>query len=195
MAGSSTGIAILTVSLGTWLGYSALTGKSLADALTGGSPLDPAGGKASPTELGQAPTADSVGTGGGGSPIGASAMEAEMNRMIALHLPYRWGGGHGAQASKTGPWDCSGAVSQVVNFLGLMKGTKTSTGFMTEGKAGSGKTFTIYANPTHVFIHMNDGIYAGQDWGTTSRIPADGGSLKWQIHTKVGFVARHYEGY
>jgi hypothetical protein len=176
------GAALVFITLGAWFAYSSLKGVGLTDVFNGkGSPLNPAGGMA---------TAPST-TGGGGGSAG-TGMEAEMDRMIALHQPYKWGGGHGSSPSVDGPWDCSGAVSQVIDFLGLLPGHRpmTSTGFMTWGKSGAGSYFTVYANPDHVFIHMEAGPHAGQDWGTTSRLPSQGGSLKWQTHTKVGFVAR-----
>jgi len=119
-------------------------------------------------------------------------MEAEMDRMISLKHPYKWGGGH-AEFDQDGPWDCSGAVSWLLHYMGLLNGRPMVSGeFMAHGKAGRGATFTVYANPGHVFIKMESGPRAGKCWGTTRRLRSQGGSLAWHDHTTVGFVARHY---
>ncbi len=64
--------------------------------------------------------------------------------------PYRYGGGH-ARVDDTG-YDCSGAVSYVLNKAGLMKGTRTSRGFLNYGEPGPGRWITIYARDGHAFI-------------------------------------------
>lgn len=184
------GIALAAIGLGAWLAYSALKGVSLADAFTGkGDTLDPAAKITADTQSAQSPTDSAVP--GGSADLGG--METEQNRMNSLHQPYKWGGGHGSFDSD-GPWDCSGAVSWLLHSMGLLSGTpKTSTGFMTWGKGGRGKAFTVYANPSHVFIHMESGHYAGQDWGTTNSTP--GGGPGWHHHPTAGFIARHAEGH
>jgi hypothetical protein len=178
------GVALAALTVGAWFAYSALSGKSLADVFNGAPSPNP-GGKVNP----DLPAADNPQTAGGGNTL--AGLAGEMNRMIALHQPYKWGGGHAA-FDPNGPWDCSGAVSWLMHWAGFLGGRPlTSTGFMTWGAPGRGPVFTVYANPTHVFIRMETGQYAGQCWGTTSRLPSQGGSLKWQDHTTAGFVARH----
>lgn len=195
------GVAIAAITIGAWFTYSALTGTSLADVFKGDTKKPNPSGTVDVTaalkdagiDPSQPLTTGGVPLGGGGT--GQDSMEAEMNRMIGLHLPYKWGGGHAA-FDADGPWDCSGAVSWLTHFMGMLSGKPlTSTGFMTWGDSGRGKVFTVYANPTHVFIKMESGRYAGQCWGTTTRIPSQGGSLAWHDHTTVGFVARHHEGW
>lgn len=66
------------------------------------------------------------------------------------HFPYRYGGGH-AHVEDTG-YDCSGAVSYVLNRAGLLDGTMTSQGFLEYGKPGPGRWITIYVRDGHVFI-------------------------------------------
>lgn len=130
----------------------------------------------------------------GSSPT-AGVMVGEMDRMIALRQPYKWGGGH-AHLDRNGPWDCSGAVSWLLHFIGVLDGgPRISTGFMAWGEPGQGSEFTVYSNPTHVFIKMHTGPHAGECWGTTRRIASQGGSLAWHDHTTVGFVARHPKGH
>lgn len=116
---------------------------------------------------------------------GVSRMLGEMNRIAGLNLPYLWGGGH-LNYPHEGPFDCSGAVSYVLHAAGLMHGPpRISTTFMAYGSAGRGRTFTIYANPTHVFIRDET---TGRDWGTTKTVGR--GGPRWHHHTTTGFVAR-----
>src|ERR1700749_1297740 len=103
------GVAIAAITIGAWLVYSALKGESLAEVFgTQTGALDPAG-RAQVLQDTLA-TLQPEGT-------NAGSMEAEMDRMIALHQPYKWGGGHGG-FSQGGPWDCSGAVSSLLHYMG-----------------------------------------------------------------------------
>ncbi len=107
------GIALAAIGLGVWLAYSSLKGVSLADAFTGkGQTLDP-----SAQVKAQQQAEDILPSLQPGS-TNQSSMEAEMNRMISLHKPYLWGGGHSSFDSD-GPWDCSGAVSWILRFMGV----------------------------------------------------------------------------
>lgn len=135
----------------------------------------------------------------GASP-GSTDLITEAERMTALRQPYLWGGGHAA-FSVGGPWDCSGAMSQLMHALGLLEapGPITSTGFETEGVAGRGHEFTIWTNAEHVFLIVEDGPRRGQAWGTAnraigSRAPTSGGPT-WHMHTTAGFHPRHYPGH
>lgn len=105
------------------------------------------------------------------------------------HLPYVYGGGHSAKASKPGtPLDCSSAVSKV---LGI--DPRVSGDFERFGSAGADKTgkgVTVYANKGHVLMEIE-----GRFWGT-SRSNPDGGAGwidKSQISPEYlkGFTARH----
>jgi hypothetical protein len=120
---------------------------------------------------------------------------AEADRMIALHQPYVWGGGHAA-FSADGPWDCSGAISQLLHHLGMLDGAPLdSTGLMSWGAPGRGKDFTVYANPDHVFLIVERGEHQGDAWGTASRDleGQPGSGPLWHHHTTAGFTARHWE--
>lgn len=209
------GVALTVITVGAMLVYTALKGKSAASVLSGdtGAVLDPSGGGAlvqdPATALPGTVQDPSGATVGGGAPglgapniggFGSANMETEMQRMVDLHQPYKWGGGH-ASFSADGPWDCSGAVSWLTHWMGLLSTSRpiTSTGFMLQGKAGRGSVFTIYANPTHVFIIMETGAHKGQAWGTANHAlgltsPTTGGP-QWHTHSTVGFTPRHYEGY
>lgn len=86
------------------------------------------------------------------------------------HLPYLWGGGHGAKVNnvhKATPVDCSGAVSEALHINPRVSGDLANW-----GKPGAGKNVTIYANGTHTFLEIN-----GHFWGTSSSNP--GGGAGW----------------
>lgn len=197
--------AIALITVGGIMVYSALKGIGLTDVVAGvtGEPLDPKGGNTNPVQsTTPAPNGSAQGVPGasgalGTPPIGGlsgSAIEQEMNRMISLNQPYKWGGGHQG-FSQNGPWDCSGAVSWLMHYIGIpLKGPLISTAFMSQGKPGRGQVFTIYANPTHVFLIMESGAHAGKAWGTTRRVGKTG-SVQWHDHATAGFTPRHYEGW
>lgn len=120
------------------------------------------------TTVGAGPSAGS--SAGGGEAM--AKMIAEADRIDKLQQPYLWGGGHGSSTSRSGPWDCSGAVSRVLDVAGLLPGgTPVSSDvfprFLEEG--GKGQHCTVYANADHVIMELN-----GRLWGT-----GDGGGAQW----------------
>jgi len=104
-----------------------------------------------------------------------------------LHLPYLWGGGHGAEPAAVGTRvDCSGYVSQI---LGVKP--RTSGGFMSFGKAGAGKEVTLYANQEHILIQIGDRFFAtssSNPGGGPGEIPRPGAAYLSR------FVKRHPAG-
>lgn len=131
------------------------------------------------------------------NPAGGRDFIAEADRMISLDQPYTWGGGH-LDFDPDGPWDCSGAVSWLAHYLGLLDGRPLTSGeFEHEGAAGRGQVFTIYANTEHVFIVVEAGVHRGDAWGTATRDleGAQGSGPLWHHHSTSGFVARHYKGW
>jgi hypothetical protein len=133
-----------------------------------------------------------------GAPLGGNSLVDEANRMSALDMPYLWGGGH-LNFDPNGPWDCSGAVSWLLHYLGLLEGGPlTSTGLMSWGKPGRGEKFTVWAKPAHTFIDIESGPHAGQSWGTANH-DIDGSLTKggpiWHHHPTGGFTPRHVEGW
>jgi hypothetical protein len=147
-------------------------------------------------------TAVPGGTGGTPSPGGIvagtsgrgtyAALRKAMERIAALNLPYKWGGGHmPGYGSPNGPFDCSGATSYALHEAGFYNGPPLTSGlFMAWGSPGRGKEFTVYCNPTHVFIRDE---VTGQDWGTTTTTGKGGPAF--HHHGTTGFVARHVEGH
>lgn len=103
-------------------------------------------------------------------------------------LPYVYGGGHGAKASKPGtPLDCSSAVSKVLGIDPRVSGDFERFG--SPGRAGKGGV-TIYANKGHVLMEID-----GRFWGTSGSNP--GGGAGWIDKSQIspqylkGFTARH----
>lgn len=108
------------------------------------------------------------------------------------HLPYVYGGGHGAKTSKPGtPLDCSAAVAKVLGIDPRVSGDFANFGSAGEDKSGKG--VTIYANKGHVLMKI-----AGRFWGTSASNP--NGGAGWIEADKIsaqylkGFTARHLAG-
>jgi hypothetical protein len=98
---------------------------------------------------------------------------------------YLWGGGHLWKTNKKGQlrtdrgYDCSGAVSFLLNSAGLLDYPLNSSGFARFGRTGRGQWITIYANRQHVFMvvaglrwdtsYITDGDRSGPGWSETMR--------------------------
>jgi hypothetical protein len=119
------------------------------------------------------------------------AMIEEADRIDRLRSPYRWGGGHGAMTSSTGPWDCSGSVCRVLDVGGLIDAPVVSGELAGMYEPGPGERVTIYANADHVWIELD-----GRAWGTSKSNPGGGpGWLEEQSAAyKASFTKRHPEG-
>jgi hypothetical protein len=103
--------------------------------------------------------------GGAGGVRSPRAMLSVASRIDRMHLPYKWGGGHGAEPAPIGtPVDCSGYVAQI---LGVKP--RTSGGFMSYGRPGPGREVTIYANSEHVLIQIGNRFF-----GTSGSNPGGG---------------------
>lgn len=121
----------------------------------------------------------------GGLVGNVSAMIAEANRVDAKHFPYVWGGGHSGFTG--GPFDCSGAVSDILHAGGVLDAPRVSGDFMTYGLPGPGEV-TLYANPTHVYMSID-----GRFFGTSGSNP--GGGAGWFPGApRPGFAVRHVPG-
>jgi cell wall-associated NlpC family hydrolase len=102
--------------------------------------------------------------------------------------PYKYGGGH-ALVEDSG-YDCSGTVSYALRGAGLLTGSPLDSGsFMSWGKAGKGKWFTIYTNPGHAFV-----IIAGLRLDTSGN---GGSGPRWRLESRStrGYKARHPLGF
>jgi len=111
-----------------------------------------------------------------------AAMIRMANKIDSRHYAYRWGGGH--NASFSGPYDCSGAVSAVLHAAGLLSRPMVSGEFMRWGAPGPGAV-TIYANAGHVYMSI-----LGRFFGTTRANP--GGGAGWYMGgPRSGFAVVH----
>jgi hypothetical protein len=116
------------------------------------------------------------------------------NRIVGK--PYKYGGGH-ALVEDSG-YDCSGTVSYALLGAGLLKGSPLDSGsFMSWGKRGKGKWFTVYTNPGHAFIiiaglRLDTGM---RDNSVQGQIPGRGPRWAKAKRSTRGFTARHPAGF
>lgn len=121
-----------------------------------------------------------------GGPRSLQAVIKAANRIDALKLPYVWGGGHGSTpAPANGPFDCSSAISRVLQESGWSVPTSVSGTMAGWGQPGRGPV-TIMANPEHVY-----GIFGGRAWGTSGENPDGGAGWIDGYVTRPGFAVRH----
>lgn len=186
--------ALLTI--GGMLAYSGFKGKSLISVFGGdiGKTLDPAGGSA------PVPEGDSSSSSGGSGATGD--LKAIMDQVTATNSKYKWGGGHDKplkDLTVDTEFDCSGSVCFALYKAGFytqpMAVVSGALALPTQGrKLGKGSKFTIYANPSHVFLR-DEG--SGKDWSTThshGECGPTGCGPRWINHPTSAFVATHYEG-
>ncbi len=102
------------------------------------------------------------------------------------HMPYVYGGGHGAAASGL---DCSGSTSYVLRSAGLMQGCIPSQAFLKWGRSGPGKYITVYARDGHVFMTIC-GLRLDTSSGGSGHV---GPRWSTKPRTLAKFKARHPE--
>ncbi|HEV2790114.1 MAG TPA: hypothetical protein VGV69_02300, partial [Solirubrobacterales bacterium] len=115
-----------------------------------------------------------------------AAVLAEANRIDALRLPYVWGGGHqSTPAPANGPFDCSGAVSRLLQGAGFDIPTQVSGALQSFGEPGKGRV-SVLANPEHVYAVVGD-----RAWGTSGENPGGGAGWIDGYTYRPGFTVRH----
>ncbi len=121
------------------------------------------------------------------APVSVHNAIAAANRIAGK--PYVWGGGH-ARLEDRG-YDCSGAVSYVLNHAGAMRGTNTSSGLRRFGNSGKGDWITVWAKDGHTFIEV-----AGLRFDTGGRGSNSSRGPHWTTASRTlsGFRARHPSG-
>jgi hypothetical protein len=132
-------------------------------------------------------------------------MVAEAERIDGLRLTYVYGGSHGSSpAPPGGPFDCSSAVSRLLQVGGFGNPTMTTAGLISWGEAGPGRQATIHVKPygadAHTFIEFRPGVTppARRYWGTSRTNP--GGGPGWIAQDELsasylaGFQPRHPPG-
>ena len=123
-----------------------------------------------------------------GAPEVVQRAIARANAIIGR--PYVWGGGHRSFTSRG--YDCSGAVSYLLNGGGLLDSPLDSSSFMRWGQGGEGRWITVYTNPGHAFVEI-----AGLRLDTSSADdPSGRRGPQWRPvrRSHAGFRARHPAG-
>ena len=106
--------------------------------------------------------------------------------------PYRYGGGHRSFAD-TG-YDCSGAVSYVLNGAGLLTTPMHSGMFASQwGAPGRGQWITVFANRSHAYM-----VVAGLRFDTSAvgEPLRRGSGPRWRATKRkpTGYWPRYYPG-
>jgi hypothetical protein len=105
-----------------------------------------------------------------------ASMLAEAGRLDAMrpHTSYVWGGSHGETPTPSnGPFDCSSAVSHLLQVGGFENPTMDTTLLVSWGEPGPGRYLTIFVKPygpdAHTFIEFMPGITPPKEryWGTS----------------------------
>jgi cell wall-associated NlpC family hydrolase len=105
---------------------------------------------------------------------------ATANMVSAANFPYLYGGGH-EQPSVFAPFDCSGAVSYVMQQAGYNVPTTVSGDIASWGFPAGPGAVTIFYNPTHTFMRIGNRFFGtsgfarpggGAGWFDTDKLPA-----------------------
>lgn len=122
------------------------------------------------------------------APKQVARMIAEADRLSAMRpeTAYVWGGSHGLTPTpRNGPFDCSSAVSHLLQVGGFRNPTMTTVGFATWGKTGPGRWVTIlnksYEPEAHVILRFEPGVTppSKRYWGTSGFIERGGKGPGW----------------
>jgi hypothetical protein len=117
-----------------------------------------------------------------GPPAGASEriakMVAEANRLSLLRpeTEYVWGGSHGVSPTPpNGPFDCSSAVSHLLQVGGFEIPTMDTSGLFEWAQRGPGRWVTIFDKLTgeaHTFIRFSPSVTPASKryWGTSGSV-------------------------
>lgn len=125
------------------------------------------------------------------APAGAPAnvVNAIASGNAIRKMPYRYGGGH-ASFFDSG-YDCSGAVSYVLNGAGVLTAPLPSGSFMAWGEAGRGSWITVFANKGHMYAVVAGLRYDTSAVGESLR---RGSGPRWRAakRSPKGYAIRHY---
>lgn len=102
--------------------------------------------------------------------------------------PYRYSGGHRRFICKG--YDCSGAVSFVLHYAGLLNTADDSRSLRNYGEPGPGRWITVYARNGHAFMRV-----AGLRLDTTGRYGQNGPRWRKFERSLSGYSIRHPAGY
>ncbi len=163
---------------------------SPAGAQTGGAAAP--GGTASPTSTATGKPGRAKLKKNGKAVAPANAPAAVVNAIAAANRirkkPYIYGGGH--QSFNAKGYDCSGAVSYVLNAAGMLSSPMPSGPMMRWGLPGKGRWISVYANGGHAYA-----VIAGLRWDT-SAMGSGGNGPRWRKtkRSPKAFAVRHFQG-
>ena len=136
-----------------------------------------------------------------------AGMLAEAARLHALRpsSEYVYGGSHGTTPTPpNGPFDCSSAVSHLLQVAGFENPTMTTVGLRSWGEPGPGRWVTIHNKPfgadAHTFIEFMPGMVPSSKryWGTSGLFAGHGPGFITQSSFSAaylaGFERRHPPG-
>jgi hypothetical protein len=110
--------------------------------------------------------------------------EAERLSLLRPSTGYVWGGSHGESPTPAdGPFDCSSAVSHLLQVGGFGIETTDTVGLSTWGEPGPGRWLTIWVKPVydhgeaHTFIEFMPGVTppSKRYWGTSGFVESGHG--------------------
>ncbi len=144
----------------------------------------------------------------GASDEAVARMVAEADRLSALrpHSVYVWGGSHGSSPTPfDGPFDCSSAVSHLLQVGGFANPTMDTVALARWGDPGPGRWVTIFVKPigadAHTFIGFASSVTSPVEryWGTSGIVaPGKGpgwiGEAELSASYMAGFELRHPPG-
>jgi|SRR5215210_1587983 len=120
-----------------------------------------------------------------GAPEEVQVAVAAGNRITGL--PYGYGSGHAREFDTA--YDCSGAVSFLLQAAGKLGSPMPSSGFRRYGERGEGEWVSVYARRGHVFVVVA-GLRYDTAWAGSTRGP------QWTTRSRPtrGYVVRHPPG-
>ncbi|HVX32168.1 MAG TPA: lytic transglycosylase domain-containing protein [Solirubrobacterales bacterium] len=135
-------------------------------------------------------------------------MVAEAARLSALrpHTEYVWGGSHGETPTPAdGPFDCSSAVSHLLQVGGFGNPTMATPELARWGEPGPGRWVTIFVKPyggeAHTFIRFSADVTPASEryWGTSGFVEPGHGpgwipESTFSAGYLSGFLQRHPPG-
>jgi hypothetical protein len=127
-------------------------------------------------------------------------MLAEAQRLSELRfqVPYVYGGAHGLSPIPPrydGPYDCSSAVSHLLQVGGFQNPTMDTVALHTWGEAGPGRWLTIFVKPfggnAHTFIRFAADVTPPSEryWGTSGIFAGHGPGWIKESDFSAGYLA------
>jgi transglycosylase-like protein with SLT domain len=138
--------------------------------------------------------------------VGRMVAEAERLSILRPHTEYVWGGSHGQSPTPAdGPFDCSSAVSHLLQVGGFGNPTMATPELARWGEPGPGRWVTIFVKPfggeAHTFVRFSAEVTpAGERYWGTSGFVEPGHGPGWIPESTfsegylAGFLQRHPPG-